>query len=39
MEIEYVWESSERERGIVAGPGKNDDGRVGREPIPEDPKR
>ena len=39
MEIECVWESSERERGIVAGPGKNDDDRAEREPIPEDPKR
>lgn len=39
VELEYVWELSERERGIVAGLGKNDDDRVERESIPEDSKR
>ena len=38
-ELEYVWELSERERGIVANLGKNDDDRVERESIPEDSKR
>ena len=36
---ELVWELSERERGIVAGLGKNDEDRVERESIPEDSKR
>lgn len=39
VELEYVWELSERERGIVANLGKNDDDRVERESIPEDSKR
>lgn len=34
-----VWELSERERGIIANLGKNDDDRVERESIPEDSKR
>lgn len=37
--IGYVWESSERERGIIAGLGKNDGNRAERESIPEDSKR
>lgn len=36
---ELVWELSERERGIIANLGKNDDDRVERESIPEDSKR
>ena len=36
---ECVWELSERERGIVAGLGKNDDDREESESIPEDSKR
>lgn len=39
MKSEYVWELSERERGIIANLGKNDDDRVERESIPEDSKR
>ena len=39
VEPEYVWELSERERGIIANLGKNDDDRVERESIPEDSKR
>lgn len=34
-----VWELSERERGIIAGLGKNDENRAERESIPEDSKR
>lgn len=36
---DYVWELSERERGIIAGLGKNDENRAERESIPEDSKR
>lgn len=39
MKLEYVWELSERERGIIAGLGKNDENRAERESIPEDSKR
>ncbi|WP_298625610.1 ParB N-terminal domain-containing protein [uncultured Senegalimassilia sp.] len=39
VELEHVWELSERERGIVANLGKNDDDRAERESIPEDSKR
>ena len=39
VELYYVWELSERERGIVANLGKNDENRAERESIPEDSKR